>query len=194
MTMEKLSEAVLDKVKAEAAEIISQAESTAEERLAKAREQQNARYEEEKARITEEAESEVSRIRAQTSISVRLEILRAKNEVIEKIVSGIKKRLADLPDNNELTVNLITEGVQVIGTNEVIVYVSPGHIDSVKNLVQKDRTLSSVVKDYKETRCSGGAVIEDLAGTLSIDNTFETRIEMLLPQMLPEISKELFGQ
>ncbi len=193
MTMEKLSEAVLDKVKAEAAEIIRQAESTAEERLAKAREQQNARYEEEKARITEEAESEVSRIRAETSIKVRQEILKAKNEVIEKIVSDIKKRLADLPDNDELTVNLIKEGVRVIGTNEVVVYVSPGHIDGVKNLVQKDHTLSSVVKDYKETRCAGGAVIEDLTGTLRIDNIFETRIEMLLPQILPDISKELFG-
>jgi V/A-type H+-transporting ATPase subunit E len=193
MTMEKLSEAVLDKVKAEAEEIIRQAESTAEERLAKAREQQNARYEEEKTRITEEAESEVSRIRAQTSINIKQEILKAKNEVIEKIVSGIRERLADLSDNDELTVNLIKEGIQVIGTNEVVVYVSPGHIDGVKVLVQKDRDLSSVIKDYKETGCTGGAVIEDLTGTLSIDNTFETRIEMLLPQILPEISKELFG-
>jgi V/A-type H+-transporting ATPase subunit E len=193
MTMEKLSEAVLDKVKAESEEIIRQAESTAEERLAKAREQQNARYEEEKTRITEEAESEVSRIRAQTSINIKQEILKAKNEVIEKIVSGIRERLADLSDNDELTVNLIKEGIQVIGTNEVVVYVSPGHIDGVKVLVQKDRDLSSVIKDYKETGCTGGAVIEDLTGTLSIDNTFETRIEMLLPQILPEISKELFG-
>jgi len=193
MTMEKLSEAVLDKVKAEAEEIIRQAEATAEERLAKAREQQDTRYEEEKARITEEAESEKSRIRAQTSIRVRQEILKAKNEVIEKIVSGVRKRLADLPDIDELTVNLIREGVRVIGTNEAVVYVSPGRIDSVKNLVRKDNVLSSVIKDYRETRCSGGAVIQDLAGTLSIDNTFETRIEMLLPQILPEISKELFG-
>lgn len=194
MTMEKLSEAVLDKVKAEAEEIIRQAESTAEERLVKAREQHNARYEEEKARITEEADSEVSRIRAQTSISVRQEILKAKNEVIEKIVSGLKKKLADLPDNDELTVNLIKEGVQVIGTNEVIVYVAPGHIDSVKNLIRKDTNLFTQIKEYKETKCTGGAVIEDVAGGFSIDNTFDTRVEKLLPQILPEINTELFGK
>ena len=193
MTMEKLSEAVLDKVKVEAEEIIRQAESTAEERLAKAGEQQNARYEEEKVRITEEAQSEASRIRAQTSISVRLEILKAKNEVIEKIVSDLKKRLEELPEKDELTVNLIKEGIKVIGKNEVVVYVSPGHIDSVKDLVRKDNELSTVIRDYKEMKCTGGAVIEDANGGFSIDNTFDTRIETVLPQILPEISKELFG-
>jgi len=191
--MEKLSEAILEKVKTEADEIIRQAESTAKERLVKAREQQDTRYEEEKARITEEAESEASRIRAQTSINVRREILTAKNEVVEKIVSGLKEKLADLPDNDELTVNLIKEGIQVIGTNEVEVYVAPGHTDSVKNLVQKDSGLSAVIREYKETRCIGGAVIEDIERGFSIDNTFDTRIETLLPQLLPEISKELFG-
>ena len=192
MTMEKLSEAILDKVKAEADEIIRQAEATAEERLVKAREQQNTRYEEEKARITEEAESEVDRIQAQTSISVRQEILKAKNQVIEKMISGLKKKLADLPDNDEITVNLIKEGIQIISTNEVVVYVAPGQMDRVKNLVQKDSSLSAIIKEYKEIGCIGGAIIEDVEAQFSIDNTFDTRIEKLLPQLLPEISKELF--
>ena len=193
MTMEKISEAVLKKVKAEAEDIIRQAESTAEERLTKAREQQHIRYEEEKIRIIEEAESEASRIRAQTSISMRQEILKAKNDVKEKIVSVLKTRLADLPDNDELTVKLIKEGIQALGTQEVIVYVASGHVGSIKNLVQKENELSGMIKEFKETGCTGGAVIEDMEGRFSIDNTFETRIEMLLPQILPEISKELFG-
>ncbi|UCC16248.1 MAG: hypothetical protein JSU58_07695 [Dehalococcoidales bacterium] len=193
MTMEKISEAVLEKVKAEAEDIIRQAESTAQERLTKAREQRNIRYEGEKTRMMEEAESEASRIRAQTSISMRQEILKAKNEVKEKIVFVLKTRLADLPDNDEVTVNLIKEGIQVLGTKEVKVYVSSGHIDSVKNLVQKENDLSGMIKEFKETRCTGGAIIEDMEGKFSIDNTFDTRIEMLLPQILPEISKELFG-
>ena len=193
MTMEKISEAILDKVKAEASKIIKEAESTAEERVTKAREQQNARYEEEKARMMEEAESEVSRIRAQTSISMRQEILKAKNEVIKEIVTGLETQLASLPDSDELTVNLIREAISVIGTKEVIVYVSQGHIDTIKNMVNRDKELSGMIKGYKETRCAGGAIIEDADGGFSIDNTFETRIESLLPQILPEISKELFG-
>ena len=194
MTMEKLSEAVLDKVKAEAEEIIRQAESTAKERLAKARDQQNVRYVEEKTRMTGEAESEASRIKAQTSINAKQEILKAKNEIKEKMVSDLKKRLADLPDNDEITIGLIKEGIQVIGTNEVVIYISPEHIGRVKNLVQKDSNLSNVIKEFKEIKCTGGAVIEDIAGGFSIDNTFDTRIDKLLPQILPEISKELFGK
>jgi V/A-type H+-transporting ATPase subunit E len=193
MTMEKLSEAILDKVKSEAEEIIKQAESTAEERLIKARGQQNAKYEEEKARITEESESEAARIQAQTSISVRQELLKAKNEVIQKIMSGLRNKLTGLPNNDEVTVSLIKEGIQVIGKNEVVVYIAPGHIESVKNLVRKDSSLSAVIRDYKETRCIGGAVIEDMEGRFSIDNTFDTRLETVLPRLLPEISKELFG-
>ena len=124
---------------------------------------------------------------------MRQEILKAKNEVIEKIVSGLKSRLADLPNNDELTVNLIKEGIQVIGKNEVVVYVSPGHIDRIKNLVKNNKDLSAIIKEYKEIKCRGGAVVGDIKSGFSIDNTFDTRIETLLPQILPEISKELFG-
>ncbi|GAI00113.1 unnamed protein product, partial [marine sediment metagenome] len=34
--------------------------------------------------------------------------------------------------------------------------------------------------------------VEDIDGRTRIDNTYETRLEMLLPRLLPEISKELF--
>ncbi len=193
MTMDKISEAVLDKVKAEADEIIGQAEAAAKERIEKAREQQNARYEEEKTRLMEEAESEAFRIQAQTTISIRQEILKAKNEIIEKIESSLRDRLAELPDNDNIALNLIREGIQAIDTDEVVVYVAPGHIDDIKNLVKKDKELSSAIKEYRETKCTGGAIIEDTEGRFSIDNTYETRIDTLLPKILPEISKELFG-
>jgi vacuolar-type H+-ATPase subunit E/Vma4 len=38
----------------------------------------------------------------------------------------------------------------------------------------------------------GGVIAEDVEGKLRIDNTYETRLEMLLPKLLPKISKELF--
>ncbi len=113
--------------------------------------------------------------------------------MIKKIISDLKTRLANLPENDELTVNLIRESIQIINTDEVRVYVSPGHIDSLKNLVSKDKILSAVIKEYRERKCVGGAIVEDMAGRFSVDNTFDTRIEKLLPQIMPEISRELFG-
>ncbi len=38
----------------------------------------------------------------------------------------------------------------------------------------------------------GGVIAENIDGKLRIDNTYETRLEMLLPKLLPEISKVLF--
>jgi len=35
-------------------------------------------------------------------------------------------------------------------------------------------------------------MVEDIAGKIRIDNTYDTRLEMLLPRLLPEIGKELF--
>jgi len=47
--------------------------------------------------------------------------------------------------------------------------------------------------EVKEDNFTGGVIAETLDGTLRMDNIYETRLEMLLPQLLPEISKELFG-
>jgi vacuolar-type H+-ATPase subunit E/Vma4 len=194
MTMDKISEAVLDKVKAESDAIIREAEEKAGERVQKAREQYNARLEAEKTRLLAEAGSEASRILAQASINVRQELLRAKNEVIDEIVSRLKQKLADTPDRAARAVALIREGLQAIEADEVTAYVSPADIDGVKELIKKDKELSSAVREVKETNCIGGAKVEDIDGRFTIDNTYDTRLETLLPRILPEISKELFGQ
>ena len=46
--------------------------------------------------------------------------------------------------------------------------------------------------EVREYNCLGGIIAEDIEGKLRIDNTYETRLEMLLPQLLPKISEELF--
>jgi vacuolar-type H+-ATPase subunit E/Vma4 len=194
MTMDKISEAVLDKVKAESSEIIREAEEKARERVEKAREQYNARLESEKARLLAEAEGEASRILAHASLNVRQEILKAKNEVIDQIISRLKQKLTDMPDRAVQAINLIREGLQVIDADEVVVYVSPVDIEGVKGIIKKDKQLSSAVREVRETKCIGGAMVEDSEGRFIIDNTFDTRLETLLPRMLPEISRELFGQ
>jgi len=193
MTMEKISEAVLDKVRAESEEIIKDAEEKAAERIEKAREQFNARLEAEKSRLIVEAESESSRILAQSSISVRQELLKAKNDVVDQIVSRLKKKLAEMPDRAAQAVNLAREGIEVLGADEVIVSVAPVDAAGVRELVKKDKGLSSVIKEVRETRCTGGAMVENMEGRFIIDNTYDTRLETLLPRILPEISKELFG-
>jgi vacuolar-type H+-ATPase subunit E/Vma4 len=46
--------------------------------------------------------------------------------------------------------------------------------------------------EIKEFDCTGGVIAESIEGKFSLDNTYDTRLEMLLPRILPEISQELF--
>ena len=193
MSMEKVSEAILDKVKAEARDIIKDAEQKAQERLDRAREQYQAKFEEEKRKIVEGSEGEAARIQAQASISAREEMLSVKNEVIGEVVKKVKKALSDIEGGEKLSLSLIREALDATGAEKARVYVSKKDIDGLQKLIKADKELSGKITEINEYKCEGGAVVEDIEGGISIDNTFETRLETLMPRVLPEISKELFG-
>ena len=190
--MEKIGEAILDKVKAEAADMIKEAESKVKQEIAEAKRQQGARLEEEKARMLQEAGEEATRIEAQAMVQVRQELSRAKAEVISEVISRVKKELAGISSDQNSLVGLIKEAFNTLGVSKGRLYVSPKDITVVRKLVDKDKGLAAKVAEIKEHSASGGVIVEDIEGRVRIDNTFETRLEMLLPRLLPEVGKELF--
>ncbi|MFC1900750.1 V-type ATP synthase subunit E [Chloroflexota bacterium] len=194
MSMDKISDAILDKVKAETEEIIKDAEETAKERVDKAKAQHEAKFEEEKRKLTEGAETEAARIQAQASIDAREELLSIKNTVIQEIVKQVTKALSEGSGREQSTLNLIKEAIDATGIDKARVYVSAKDIDGLKKLIKADKELSDKITEINEYKCDGGAVIEDTESGISVDNTFETRLETLMPRVLPEISKELFGE
>ena len=194
MSMEKISAAILDKVRAEAQDIIKEAEEKAGERVEKAKRQREAKLEEEKNRLIERAEGEASRILAQASIRARQELLARKTEVIDEIVKRVKEVLAGQSGDEHSPLNLIKEAIDTLGVDKVRVYVSPKDLATVKKLIKEDKKLGSKITEIKESDLSGGVMVEDIKGKIRIDNSYDTRLETLLPQILPEISKELFGK
>jgi vacuolar-type H+-ATPase subunit E/Vma4 len=192
MSMEKISEAILDKIKVEAQEIIRDAEEKARQRIERAKEQHEARFEEEKRKLVEGSEAEAARVQAQASITAREELLGVKNKVIEEIVERVKKALSDIDSREKISLNLIKEALDATGSGKARVYVSKKDIDGLQKLIKEDNNLAGRITEVSESKCEGGAVVEDIEGRISIDNTFETRLETLLPRILPEISKELF--
>jgi vacuolar-type H+-ATPase subunit E/Vma4 len=192
MSMEKISEAILGKIKVEAREIIRDAEEKARQRIERAKEQHEAGFEEEKRKLAEGSEAEAARVRAQASITAREELLGVKNKVIEEIVKRVKKALSDIDGREKISLNLIKEALDATGSGKARVYVSKKDIDGLQKLIKEDNNLAGRITEVSEYKCEGGAVVEDIEGRISIDNTFETRLETLLPRILPEISKELF--
>jgi len=190
--MEKISEAVVSKVKLDAENIIREAEEKAQEEIEKAKRQREVRFEEERGRMLGEAKEEVARILAQASIQARKQLSSAKADVIAKIIDGVRQELSLISSDESYFPNLIREAIEELGMDKAIVYVSPKDISTVNKILEANKELSGKIVEVRESSCLGGVIAEDAEGKLRIDNTYETRLEMLLPKLLPKISKELF--
>ena len=190
--MEKISEAVVSKVKVEAQTIIEEAEKKAHEEIERAKKQQEERFQEEKRKKLEEAQEEAARILAQSSIKARQEISRAKNDVITKIIDRAKQELSQSANEKNCFLSLIKESIDGLGTNKGRIYISTKDVSILQKFLEGDKKLADSIIEVKEGDFPGGVIAENIDGKLRIDNTYETRLAMLLPHILPEISRELF--
>jgi vacuolar-type H+-ATPase subunit E/Vma4 len=191
--MEKISEAVVSKVKLDAQSIIREADEKAQEEIEKAKRQRDERFQEETSRMLGEAKEEAARILAQASIKARQRLSSAKADAIANIINGARKELSQISSDERYFLNLIREAIDGLGVDKARIYVSPKDVSNVKKFLKADRELSGKIVEVRESNCLGGVIAEDMEGKLRIDNTYETRLEMLLPKMLPKISEELFG-
>ncbi|MDD5039243.1 MAG: V-type ATP synthase subunit E family protein [Dehalococcoidales bacterium] len=190
--IEKISEAILDKVKADAQKIIKEAEKKALQEIEAAEKHMESNFEEKKRKTIQESEEEATRIRAQASIRARQELSMAKAEVVQSIVSKVKTTLLSLPSDESSLLSLINEATDDLGVAQARIYVSAKDIDTTQRLLKADKELASRVIEIRESSGSGGIIAESPDGEIRIDNTYDTRLEMLLPQILPQIGKELF--
>lgn len=190
--IEKISEAILGKVRAEAEEITAGAEEKARERIAKAKEQQAAKLEEEKGKLIGEAREEATRILAQSTITARQELLLAKTGVIDEIINNVKQTFSEISSNQSSPLELIKEALDALDTDKARIYLPIKDMGILKKLIAGDNKLAERIMEIKELSSSGGVIAEDINGQIRIDNTYDTRLEMLLPSLLPEIGKELF--
>lgn len=190
--MDKLSEAILDKVKVDAQQKITEAEEKALQEVEKAEKQLESKFEEEKRKAIEEAEREATIILAQASIAARQELSRTKADIIDNIISTVKATLRGTSSDESSLLSLIKEVVDGLDVDKARIYVSPKDISKVQELLERDKEIASRILEVKEFDCTGGVIAESIDGKFSLDNTYDTRLEMLLPQILPEISQGLF--
>lgn len=192
--MQNISEAVVDKVREEAQAIVDEAEEEARKELEKAKSQREARLEVEKRRHLNEANEEAARISAQSAMQDHQKTAAAKSAVLDDIIQQARASLEKVATKPDLLAYLINDAVDGLGEDagKITVLVSSKDLAAAKDLVKKDKRLASVVSEVAECDCNGGAIAQNESKTISVDNTYTTRLEMLLPRILPEISKELF--
>jgi vacuolar-type H+-ATPase subunit E/Vma4 len=179
-------------VRVEAEGIIKDAQAKAGEVVREATKQREARRLVERDRLMKKAGEEANRILAQASVKSRQELLAAKTRVINEIVEKARQALLEVVDDIDL-MPIIQESISALGTEKVRIYATPQYVASLSKNLKKDRDLAGRVVEVKQLATGGGIIAEDIEGKTRIDNTYQTRLEMLLPKLLPEISRELFG-
>lgn len=192
MGMDKIKDAIISKVHAEAEDITNEAKEKAQEEIDKAKRQREARFEEERGKILAEVEEESARVLAQATIKARQKLSSTKADVIDRIVDGVRKTLSAASSDESHFLKLVREATEGLGPVKGRIYVSPGDVGITKKLVEANKDLSDKIVEVRESNFLGGVIAEDVEGKLRIDNSYETRLEMLLPRLLPEISRELF--
>jgi vacuolar-type H+-ATPase subunit E/Vma4 len=191
--MQNISEAVVDKVREDAQAIVKEAEEQATKELEKARTQRDARIEAEKKRLLTAAQEEAARITAQNAMQARQKVANAKAAVLDEIVEKARTSLQKSATSRDSLSFLVNDGIQGLGeSNKVYVSVAQKDAALAKEIVRSDKKLAATVIDVQECDCTGGVAIENESRSLSVDNTYTTRLEMLLPRILPEIGKKLF--
>ncbi len=192
--MQNISEAVVDKIRDEAKAIVAEAEEEAKKEVDKAKAQKDARLETEKRRILNDAREEAARVAAQSAMQDHQQTAAAKTEVLDDIVNRTRESLNKVATKPDLLAYLVNDAIKGLGQDQgkVTLLVSSKDVAAVRDLVKKDKQLSSVVAEVGECDCDGGAIAQNESRMISVDNTYTTRLEMLLPRILPEISKELF--
>ena len=194
MKTDKIREAILTRAKEDADKIVSDAGIKAQEMIEKAKDQRKQQLEEEKKKIISEAHLEASQILAQAALRSRQEILKQKDAVINDIIKKVRDELSHNVMGKEPFIHLILETIDAFGTEEKIrIYVSPEDIDNIREIIEENCGLKEKITEVKEIDCLGGILAENISGMVSINNTFDTRLEMLMPKILPEIGKKLFG-
>lgn len=195
-SVEVLREAVLRRASEEAERIIANAKEGARKILEEAKEKKKAVEDSEKRRIVSELNYE-ARI-AEARMKARLLVSKAKYELISRAVSRVARLLEDLgPEARALSVrNLLAEAIREaensLGTlGKLIVYVSERDFELAKEAIKELVSIRGLEMELRTAGISGGVIVEDPEGRVRIDNSYESRISVLLSRLSRDIVREV---
>lgn len=140
--------------------------------------------------------------------AARLQVLKARDNVLKESYEDAEKKLADVSSKDRATYSklirtLVLQGLICLKDSEVSVRCRRADVEIVKaalpavseEYVAKTNAPVTVTIDestYLSDSCIGGVVLLSQGGTILVDNTFESRLDIAYQQNLPEIRKILF--
>ncbi|MFA4662723.1 V-type ATP synthase subunit E [Pyrococcus kukulkanii] len=177
--------------------ILEEAHKEAEKIKEEARRKAEARAEWILRKAKTQAELEKQRIIANARLEVRRKKLAVQEKLIREVIEEVKKRLRELPQEEyfETIKVLLKSAVQELGEKKVRVYSNERTLSLIASRIDELRAeLEDVSIEIGEAiETIGGVVVENEAGDIRIDNTFEARMERMDSEIRSRIAKVLFG-
>ena len=196
MEADQVIKKILTDAKAEADEILKQADERNAAEQAKVDEQLNAYREQTKTRAQKAAEDEKAHILAGARMEIAKELLGEKVKILDEVFDQARKQLLEMPNEQyvELMGKLMASAV-VTGDEEVVVDASEKRIDH-EFVKQINRRLGpgyqGNLRLSDEHRDIGGGFILT-RGKIKTNVSVGVMLEQAREELEIELAKELFG-
>ncbi|HEX6067816.1 MAG TPA: V-type ATP synthase subunit E family protein [Nitrososphaera sp.] len=184
-------------------ELVSQIDSAFQESL-KNLESSRSRLEGERTKIIESARKQAENLKRQIVGSNRLAARNKELVTIETDVNRAfeeaRERLANSGKDESyrsLMAKIVEESIPQVGSDQVVIECNKNDTELVKKIVgdlsKKNSRVTATVSD-KPISAIGGIRVRSADGTMSFDNTLDSRIERLKPLIRKNIARMLRGE
>ncbi len=154
------------------------------------------KLEEEYDRIVSDGKKEADKIEKQITGSSDLEARNKQLRLLEESVTRVFKEATEKIGNaqrdaeySKLVSALLSEATNILGTSEVVVYTNKKDKDVVQSAISQ---VEGAELSSEEIECLGGIQVKSKDGSMTFDNTLDSRIERLKPLIRKEIASK-FG-
>ncbi len=185
MTLERVAQAVLERGKSEAEQIVAQAREEKERMLSEARAEGEANIKAGEAQASQEAERRQVQEVARAELEARKISLAAQKEALDEVYKRVLARLGDLKENDAILKRLLK-----VNESE---WKSGGHVYSSK---KDERIVKKVVGPAYAGHIDsgGGIVIESADGTRRIDLRYDSLLSEVWNDAVKEVADVLWPQ
>ena len=204
MSTSSALERTVDKVLSQKeADLITQIDSAYQEALTNI-ESSRTKLEAEYLRIVEGAKKQAENLKRQIVGSSRLAARNKQLLLIDTAVNNaFEKAKVDLASSNKeekyrvLITRMLENSVSAIGSDEVIIECNKNDFDLVKKAItdlSKDNTKSKIKLSDQPINAIGGIRVRSADGSITYDNTLDSRIERFKPLIRKDIVQMLRGE
>ncbi len=195
MSLEELRKRILEEAQREAEEILRKAREEAERIIAEAKEEYYGRLRNARRKALQEFIEKKHAEYVSKLVEFNIELLKLKNRILNEILTEVQRKLAEMPvpKRKESLRTLLKESIESgVFTGNVIVKVVPKDSEIIKEVVQEYfKDVVAAVELYDPRRL-GGVLVESLDREHAIDNTYTTRLEKAMPEIMNILNAKIF--